>query len=573
VGHRPPRPPQPDTGKTYADDAALAAVELRNEDSVFFHWPLNALADGSLPGHAAALQADWADWLAARYADDAALLAAWGPTWAGSRPGDSLTNPAMPIYGAWEFGADGPVLNPAEATRMGDFIGFLEETQRDGYQRRGDALRDAGFAGLRITTAWQAGGDAAHLANAWSDSALDAIDRHADVGGGQGGWAIVAGTVDPYTHFDHPGEGLLGMAASQAEDLPFFSTEWDVAAPDPFAAEGAPLVAFYGLGLQGWDAAFHFSASSFTWMGGWPYHTSYVSETPNTFGLSPALATAVHEGHLATGPLAAAQRMTLDAVLSGVDPRAHPPVGSGFDGGDSLVVPPAVTLRGRVSHAIDAGPPEVADWGALDSVITSLDGALSWDIPGRFTLVQAEKTQGVIGFGGGRTHTLPDATVTLETDYATVLLTALDGRPLAESARVLITAVARDRESGAAYSADDTSLLSVGGPPLLLEPVVGTITLPGVTAVTALDVDGWPRVAVPITDDTFAIDGRWRTCWYLAERPAPADTGAPGAGGGADKASNAGCGCSTAPAPAGSLVALGMLWAWALRRRPALRRG
>ena len=567
----------PYTGKTYAEDAALAAVELRNEDSIFWHWPLNGLADGSMPEHTAELQADWAEWLKGRYADDAALIAAWGPEWGGRRPGDSLNNPAMPIYAAWEMAADGPLLNASEAVRMGDFIRFLAEIQRDGYERRAEALRAAGYNGLLISTAWMAGGDAAHLANAWTDSALGAIDRHAYQGGGAGDWRITTGSVDAWTHFDHPGEGLLDMAASQVDDHPLFMTEWDMRTPDPWAAEAAPIEAFYGLGLQGWDASFHFAASGYTWEGGWPDNYSYVSETPHYMGLFPALSTAVLEGHIQQGAPAAVQRVSMDAAMSGVDARVHPPAGAGFNGSDNLEVPAAVALLGRVSHAISDDPPEAADWGDLTGVIQSLGGELSWDVPNRYATVQAPMTQGIIGFGGGRTHTLPDVTVALDTDYAVVLLTALDGQPIASSARMLVTAVARDIQTGAAYNADYTELESVGGPPLLLEPVQADLTIPGIVKVTALDVDGWPRVEVPITDGTagtFRIDGRWRTDWYLVEREIPDDSGVNDSGSG-DSGSDGsggtdaqpGCGCATtAPSGAGSAL-LGLLAVVGLARR------
>ena len=563
----------PYTGRTYAEDAALAAIELRNEDSIFWHAPLNDLWTGDVyPEHTAALQAAWADWLATRYADDDALLAAWGPTWGGSQPGDSLSNPAMAIYAAWDMAPDGPYTNSAETARMGDFIGFLAETQRDGYTRRADALRDTGFGGLVVSTAWMAGGDAAHLANAWTDDALDAIDRHTYLGGGDGVWRVIAGGVEPWSHFDHPGEGLLAIATSQIEDKPLFMTEWGMPTPNPYAAEGSPIEAFYGLGLQGYDASFHFTASTFTWQGGWPENYSYVSETPHTMGLFPALATAVHEGHVAEGAPAAVQRVSFDAATSGVDARLHPPAGEGFAGGDSLDVPPEVALLGRVSHKVGGGgAPEAVEWGDLTGTVESLGGELSWDVPGRYATVRTARTQGILGFAGGVAPELPDVEASFTNGYAVLLVTALDGLPIAESHRMLVTAIARERPAGAAYNADDTELLTVGGPPLLMEPVEATLRIPGVDAVTALDVDGWPRVAVPVTDGAFAIDGRWRTLWYLAERPGADDTG----GADATDDTNAtdgdteGCGCATPGAPGAPLaLALGAL-AMVRRRRGA----
>ncbi|MFQ5460112.1 MAG: hypothetical protein ACE5EL_04910, partial [Anaerolineae bacterium] len=66
----------PYTGLRYADDPALAILEVHNEDSIFWHYPLNDLAAGErFPRHTARLKAAWARWLRGRYADDAALLA------------------------------------------------------------------------------------------------------------------------------------------------------------------------------------------------------------------------------------------------------------------------------------------------------------------------------------------------------------------------------------------------------------------------------------------------------------------------------------------------------------------
>jgi hypothetical protein len=570
----------PYTGNTYAEDPALAMIELRNEDSVFWHAPLNTLWDGSYPAHLADLQADWATWLAERYADDDALLAAWGPTWGGSKPGDSLSNPAMEIYAAWDMAADGPLTNAAETARMGDFIRFLAETQREGYERRADALRDAGFGGVIVSTGWLAGGDAAHLANVWTDAALDAVDRHNYVGGGVGSWRVTTGEVYPYTHFDDPGGGLLSVVSSQVEDKPFTMTEWDSVTPNPYKLEAAPLQAFYGMGLQGWDGLFHFAASGWSYEGGWPRHYSYVSETPHYLGQYPALSYAVHQGHVSQGDVSAAVRVSVDEISRGVDARVHPSEGAGFAGADSLDVPAAAALLGRVSVAFeDGGVSEAADWGDLTGEVASLGGELRWDVANRYAQVRSAHTQGVIGFGGGVTHALPAAEIALRTEYAVVLITPLDGQPLAESTRVLVTAMARDIETGARYNADDTQLEAYGGPPLLLEPVQADITLPGpaIEAVTALEVDGLPRMDVPFTGDTFTIDGRWRSCWYLVERagaddtgtddtgPAGDDTGHPGDDTGTGKGE--GCGCdSTGVAPWVGALAAGFV----VRRR---RRG
>ncbi|MCL4177674.1 MAG: carbohydrate binding domain-containing protein [Verrucomicrobia bacterium] len=70
------KPVNPFTGWSLAQDPAVAFVEIINENGVLQKW--FDLGLDRLPArYAADLQARWNDWLAARYADDAALLAAW----------------------------------------------------------------------------------------------------------------------------------------------------------------------------------------------------------------------------------------------------------------------------------------------------------------------------------------------------------------------------------------------------------------------------------------------------------------------------------------------------------------
>ena len=64
------------TGLSLAQDPAVAFVEIINENGILQKWFDSGL--DRLPArYASELQARWNDWLAARYANDAALLAAW----------------------------------------------------------------------------------------------------------------------------------------------------------------------------------------------------------------------------------------------------------------------------------------------------------------------------------------------------------------------------------------------------------------------------------------------------------------------------------------------------------------
>ncbi len=70
-------PTNPFTGLPLARDPAVAFVEIINENGLLQKWLEGAL-DRLPTAYAPLLRARWNDWLAARYADDAALRAAWG---------------------------------------------------------------------------------------------------------------------------------------------------------------------------------------------------------------------------------------------------------------------------------------------------------------------------------------------------------------------------------------------------------------------------------------------------------------------------------------------------------------
>jgi hypothetical protein len=523
----------PYTGLRYVDDPALAIIEVHNEDCIFFHSPLNTLAGDKLPRHTAILKKGWADWLKARYKDDAGLRRAWG---AGMKQGDSVNNANMDIYGAWQLGAQGPDygqpagVKTAERQRMGDFIRYLAETQRAYYERRETRLRDLGYKGCTVTTAWHSGGPAADPANLWCDDSMDVIDRHNYFGGGAGGHGIAVGKVNNGTHLSQPGGGILASGFYQVEDKPFIMTEWTVLPPNQWKAEIAPLFAFYGMGLQGWDASFHFAGSRPRMGSGWPNMSSYVTETPHYIGQFPALAFALYHNHIEEAPPAAARRLSVDEIFRGYDALSQDFTGGGYDAKalkGNLATPEDVFAVGRVTVKIADGLQRSmnVDWGKYwdqaAKVVRSITGQLTWDYGRRVVTVQTDKTQAVIGFAGGGDYDLPGVDVKVTTPFVSLIFTPLDDKPLVESAHILVTAMAQDRQTGARYNADGTELLDAGAPPLLMQPVQATLTFKGapITSVKVVDIYGVPTAKdVAHEGNTVTIDGRYATYYYEVKR-------------------------------------------------------
>lgn len=91
----------PHTGKAYADDPALAFIELQNEDDIFFYTSERAF--NACPTYKQLFTAKFTDWLKAKYGSEDGLKKAWGEL----KAGESLAAKNItPNTNPWFFGSD-----------------------------------------------------------------------------------------------------------------------------------------------------------------------------------------------------------------------------------------------------------------------------------------------------------------------------------------------------------------------------------------------------------------------------------------------------------------------------------
>jgi hypothetical protein len=516
----------PYTGARYKDDPALAVLEFQNESNVFFHT-LNELRSGKPPRFARGMRRMFFQFIQNKYESKQAVARAWNNRWDRY---DDWEAGELGLMGAFHWGADGPLYEfKGQTRRAGDYIEFLARLQRDYYEQRESQVREIGFQGVTVTTAWRSGGPAASMANLYADTAAEMIDRHNYFGGGDGGHHIVEGKVNNATHLAKPGSGLLSLALFQCEDRPFSVSEWSMMPPAPYKAEAAPLYAFYGIGLQGWDASYHFNCGSHRMGDGWPGLSKYVTQTPHYMGQFPALAFAVHHNHIEEGEIVAARRLSREEVFSGKDVLGQSLSGGGHDDKQlvgKLTTPPEAVAIGRVTIGFGNAKSTMTDlspyWDRQEKKLVSTTGQLVWDYGNRCVEVRSAKTQAIIGFAGEASHDLPSVSAQIKTPFVSLIFTPLDNEDLTSSRRILITAMARDKQTGAIYNADWSQLEQMGGPPLLMEPVQATLRIKGAvpTAVRPLDLYGVPKKQqVDLqSDGRFSIDGSHQTYYYLVER-------------------------------------------------------
>ncbi|MGD0732985.1 MAG: beta-galactosidase, partial [Terracidiphilus sp.] len=161
----------PYTGKTYASDPTVALVEVLNEDSMFF----GDVNGGFLPE----LEQQFADWLRAKYNDDAGLTKAWtvDGRWPlndgeGIGAGEMVAMIANPNFTTSYLAA-----HADQKLRGEDQLRFYLELEQSYWADSEKVLRATGLRVPITGTNWQANGFATRL-HLEGQTSLDYIDRH-----------------------------------------------------------------------------------------------------------------------------------------------------------------------------------------------------------------------------------------------------------------------------------------------------------------------------------------------------------------------------------------------------------
>jgi hypothetical protein len=239
-------------------------------------------------------------------------------------------------------------------------------------------------------------------------------------------------------------------------------------------------------------------------------------EVPAHLGQYPALARMIARGDVSEGEVISVRRVSkknlLDASFDFNDTVKQEGDVKDFAG----AVPAAALAAGRVLVEFsDKGDPSTfPDMGKYQDgdIITSSTKQLRWDASGQgFFTIDTAGTKGVVGFAGGKKCALGDVAITVDTPWASVLLTSLErGKTLTDAKTALITATARLSNTGFTSRQGRDPIASNGKGPILVEPVKATFTIGKrrIAAVAALDQDG-RRTDQKVTvaaDGSFAID-------------------------------------------------------------------
>ena len=160
----------PHTGLTYAEDPAVAFIEIVNEQSILFFTSMLPLK--ASPTLRKAVAGRFSDWLRKKYGSHEGLRTAWGDKAFDGFTGDGFPSAGehldkrniLPLGNPWYW--DPAQLNGSQAyrkQRLLDTLEFLYGLQCGFYDRYVQALRDAGYQGEILGSNWQAGRALSHF--------------------------------------------------------------------------------------------------------------------------------------------------------------------------------------------------------------------------------------------------------------------------------------------------------------------------------------------------------------------------------------------------------------------------
>ena len=162
--------------------------------------------------------------------------------------------------------------------------------------------------------------------------------------------------------------------------------------------------------------------------------------------------------------------------------------------------------------------------------IISETGQLIW-IHGSekgLVIIDSDKTQGFAGYRETMaTNSTSNLRVNLQTPFATVVITSLDGNDLESSKKILLTVTSTSILTGSEWNAERTSLTEWGTLPFRIQPVIGTIKISGLKMkmpliLTPLDASGHSASksrTIKVKNGKAEISiGTEAATWYLLER-------------------------------------------------------
>ena len=514
----------PYTKAEYRREPAVMIVELLNENSIVESWfagRLRGKQTAKRPGTWSDITAHYAELLTRKYnaqlaeRHPAAALKRWR-----EEAGVAAEAP-VPRLQPEQFAKASKDRFAAEAT-------FYMELEDAYFQRMAGLLKRLGVRAPVVGTSdhnhWKTGYPLVSSA-----AKLDVVDGHVY-------WQHPRYTRDPKTKKrgfwiantpmvnDPLNSTVVQLARTAVAGKPYTVSEVNHPFPSEYACEGIPILAAYAL-LHDWDGIFFYTfehADPAEWMTRRPGHFDIRCD-PVKMSQLAACGAMFHRGDVRPARKVMTRSYSTEQVIEGVrmSSAQRPLFTPGFSRALPLVHATRIRSFGRKRRdypTFDVPEPIVSDTGEL-----------TWRRREKQALVTVEsaRTQAAIGHVGGKRRVLANFAAEVDNAFCSLVLTSLDGKPLAKSGRMLLTAGARTATTAMRRDDKRHTLLSWGRLPMRIEPVTGRVVLRRRLSDAPLELVpldgagaplGAPRAA-RATDEGPAFRLDRGTVWYLL-RPA-----------------------------------------------------
>jgi hypothetical protein len=201
------------------------------------------------------------------------------------------------------------------------------------------------------------------------------------------------------------------------------------------------------------------------------------------------------------------------------------------------IVQAAPSLRGRIlprpagrlPHRLLRRPPTVIFPSNGSDPCPSDTGPLAWYLGDGSTglvTIDTPRTLALVGYVKANGRSVTNLAADVRNDFCAIVLSSLDGRPIARSSRMLLTAGVRVENTGMTWDARRPHTADQGRFPAPIGPVVGSILLRGLEGATEVTATALDRAGLPIgspivarrTNDAWMLPvGDPVTTWYVVE--------------------------------------------------------
>jgi hypothetical protein len=499
----------PYTGTIYAEEPAVAFVEVNNENSLISNWDLLPRLN---PQHKAALLKQWNEWLAAHpdnkkvqgfTTDLMAIISSYGDS-----------TPVLQKEMLWSFLMDREM---AYATEMVSFY------KKDLKVQANIAESQAYYSGVQ---------------GVWRESQVSDFDdmhsywEHPDFPGKS--WSATDWTIRNSSMVSDRETGkLFWFGMHRIAGKPLTISEYDHPSPSAFCAEMFPMLNSFSA-FQDFDGIYHFTfdepynkgrINDFFSSSGHPLKQIFVPVGAVLFRMG-AVTPGQHRIHLGLPHSAVLDNMVKsgDKIHLHVSNMKYVWKDAGAYSGLSVLHPVDVDVTAR---EFGLSEPVSATEGPWESET----GQIIWDTRDSVNAVykiNAPAAKAAIGYIGGKSIDLGNVTIAMDTtkfNWATITVTALDGQPLEQSSRILVAAAGRVVNTDWKWDPEKKTLGGEWGKaPTMAEGIPALLTFRNLEPITvkALDPAGNPVSDVPVIknggEQSFGIGAQYKTLWYIITR-------------------------------------------------------